>query len=74
MPTEQRGLILTALPVETSRRAGVWFGHPLENSMLLDLIPSILATNGAMRTASLRGQAIAADGYYFGYWFSHRRA
>ena len=42
--------------------------------MLLNLIPSILATTGAMRTASLRGQAIAAAGYYFGYWFSHRRA
>jgi len=42
--------------------------------MLLNLIPLILATTGAMRTASLRGQAIAADGYYFGYWFSHRRA
>ncbi len=29
---------------------------------------------GAARAAQLRGQVIAADGYYFGYWFSHRRA
>lgn len=42
--------------------------------MQLNLIPSILANTDAMRTALLRGQTIAADGYYFGYWFSHRRA
>jgi len=29
---------------------------------------------GAARAAQLRGEVIAADGYYFGYWFSHRRA
>ncbi|MGY8821524.1 hypothetical protein [Stutzerimonas zhaodongensis] len=42
--------------------------------MLLNLIPLILAHTGAMRSALLRGQAITADGYFFGYWFSHRRA
>ncbi|MGE6994077.1 hypothetical protein ACQKIK_11805 [Pseudomonas sp. NPDC047961] len=42
--------------------------------MLLNLIPLILEHTGAMRSALLRGQAIAADGYLFGYWFSHRRA
>jgi len=42
--------------------------------MLRNLIPSILANTGVMRAALLCGQAIAADGYYFGYWFSHRRA
>lgn len=30
---------------------------------------------GALRSASLRGQEVAAVGYYFfGYWFSHWRA
>ncbi len=34
----------------------------------------IHATAGAARAAQLRGQVIAAVGFYFGYWFSHRRA
>ncbi|WP_268988804.1 MULTISPECIES: hypothetical protein [Pseudomonadaceae] len=34
-----------------------------------------LAQAGALRAARMRGLLIAAAGYYFfGYWFSHRRA
>ncbi|CEG51080.1 hypothetical protein ACBG90_16165 [Stutzerimonas kunmingensis] len=29
---------------------------------------------GAIRAVFARGQQVAAAGYYFGYWFSHRRA
>ncbi|WP_256070976.1 hypothetical protein [Stutzerimonas stutzeri] len=42
--------------------------------MLLNLILLILAHTGTMRSAWLRGQAITAGSYFFGYWFSHRRA
>ncbi|MFG3452643.1 MULTISPECIES: hypothetical protein [Pseudomonadaceae] len=41
--------------------------------MSLSLASLSHATAGAARAAHLRGQVIAA-GYYFGYWFSHRRA
>ncbi|WP_272876520.1 hypothetical protein [Stutzerimonas stutzeri] len=42
--------------------------------MTLSLASLSHVNAGAVRAASLRGQVIAADGYYFGYWFSHRRA
>jgi hypothetical protein len=29
---------------------------------------------GAARAALARAQAVVAAAYYFGYWFSHRRA
>ncbi|MGE6687858.1 hypothetical protein [Stutzerimonas kunmingensis] len=29
---------------------------------------------GAIRAVVVRGQQVAAAGYYFGYWFSRRRA
>lgn len=41
--------------------------------MPLSLASLSLVNAGAVRAAQLRGQVIAA-GYYFGYWFSHRRA
>lgn len=42
--------------------------------MSLSLFSLSLVNAGAASTAMARGQAIVADGYYFGYWFSHRRA
>ena len=42
--------------------------------MSLSLASLSLANAGAVCTVLARGQVIAADGYYFGYWFSHRRA
>ncbi|MGE4405853.1 hypothetical protein [Pseudomonas sp.] len=42
--------------------------------MSLSLASLSLANAGAARAAQLRGQAVAAGGYYFGYWFSHGRA
>lgn len=42
--------------------------------MSLSLASISLVDAGAARAEQLRGQAFAADGYYFGYWFSHRRA
>ena len=32
------------------------------------------ANAGATRAAIVRAQQVATAGYYFGYWFSHRRA
>lgn len=45
-----------------------------EFDMSLSLASISLVNAGAARAEQLRGQAFAADGYYFGYWFSHRRA
>ena len=45
-----------------------------EFNMSHSLSSLIHATAGAARAAQLRGQVIAAVGFYFGYWFSHRRA
>ncbi|MEL7558699.1 hypothetical protein [Stutzerimonas chloritidismutans] len=42
--------------------------------MPLNLISAIPANSDAMCAGLQRGQAIATDGDYFGYWFSHRRA
>lgn len=38
----------------------------------LDLLSLVHA--GAARTVPGRARQVAAAGYYFGYWFSHRRA
>ncbi len=42
--------------------------------MPLSLASLSLVHAGAARTASGRARQVAAAGYYFGYWFSHRRA
>jgi len=42
--------------------------------MPISLISLSLASTGAARAAMSRGQSVVAGGYYFGYWFSHRRA
>ncbi|WP_274597415.1 hypothetical protein [Pseudomonas sp. SST3] len=43
--------------------------------MSLSLDPLSPVNAGAARAAHLCGQVIAAVGYYFfGYWFSHKRA
>lgn len=42
--------------------------------MPVSLASLSLANAGAARAAQLHGQVVAAGGYYFGYWFSHRRA
>ena len=42
--------------------------------MPLRLASPSLANAGAARAELLRGRVIAADGYYFGDWFSHWRA
>ncbi len=41
--------------------------------MSLSLAFQSIANASATCTAQLRGQMIAAAGYYFGYWFSRRR-
>ncbi len=38
--------------------------------MSLDLA-SLTFANACAAPAQLRGQMVVADGYYFGYWFSH---
>lgn len=43
--------------------------------MSLSLASLSLVNAGAVRSALLRGQQVAAVGYYFfGYWFSYKRA
>jgi len=62
------------VPVESGRLGGVWFDHLLEISMSLNPVALNVSDAGAIRVAAGRGQRVAAAGYYFGYWFSHRRA
>lgn len=57
-----------------AHRAGVWSDHLLEISMSLNLASTNIANAAATRASLSRGQVSAADGYYFGYWFSHKRA
>jgi len=47
--------------------------HLSENSMSFSLASQSIANLGALCAVTLRGQVVAADGYYFGYWFSRRR-
>ncbi len=42
--------------------------------MSLNPVALNVSDAGAIRVAAGRGQRVAAAGYYFGYWFSHRRA
>jgi len=63
-----------AMRVESSTSGGVWFGHLLEISMSLNPVALNVVDACAIRTVVVRGQQVAAAGYYFGYWFSHRRA
>ncbi|MDH0445237.1 hypothetical protein N7388_16395 [Stutzerimonas stutzeri] len=42
--------------------------------MSLNPVALTVVDAGAIRTVVVRGQQVAAAGYYFGYWFSHRRA
>ncbi|WP_255830528.1 hypothetical protein [Stutzerimonas zhaodongensis] len=42
--------------------------------MSLSLLFLTIANSGATRASLSRGQIVAAAGYYFGYWFSYRRA
>jgi hypothetical protein len=60
--------------VESRTPGGVWFGHLLEIGMSLNPVALNVVDAGAIRTVVVRGQQVAAAGYYFGYWFSHRRA
>ncbi len=41
--------------------------------MSFSLASQSIANLGALCAVPLRGQVVAADGYYFGYWFSRRR-
>tara|TARA_Y100001947_G_scaffold132947_1_gene119553 strand:- start:211 stop:399 length:189 start_codon:yes stop_codon:yes gene_type:complete len=62
------------VPVESRSPGRVWFGHLLEISMSLNPVALNVVDAGAIRAVVVRGQQVAAAGYYFGYWFSHRRA
>jgi len=62
------------VPVESRSPGRVWFGHLLEISMSLNPVALNVFDAGAIRAVFARGQQVAASGYYFGYWFSHRRA
>ena len=62
------------MQVESRRPGGVWFSHLLEISMTLNPVALNVSDAGAIRAEAGRGQQVAAAGYYFGYWFSHRRA
>ncbi|WP_256044943.1 hypothetical protein [Stutzerimonas stutzeri] len=42
--------------------------------MTLNPVALNVSDAGAIRAAVGCGQQVAAAGYYFGYWFSHRRA
>ena len=42
--------------------------------MSLSLASFFHVNAGVTRAAQLRGEVIAVDGYYFGYWFSYKRA
>ncbi|WP_255969425.1 hypothetical protein, partial [Klebsiella pneumoniae] len=63
-----------AVPVESRSPGRVWFGHLLEISMSLNPVALNVVDAGAIRAVVVRGQQVAAAGYYFGYWFSRRRA
>ena len=41
--------------------------------MSLSHISQSITNLGALRAVSLCGQVVAAENYYFGYWFSRRR-
>ncbi|WP_312200161.1 hypothetical protein, partial [Stutzerimonas balearica] len=60
--------------VESRTPGGVWFGHRLEISMSLKPVAVHVVDAGALCAALVRGQIAAAVYYFFGYWFSHRRA
>lgn len=62
------------MQVESRRYGRVWFGHLLEISMSLSSLFLTIANAGATRASLSRGQIVTAAGYYFGYWFSYRRA
>ena len=42
--------------------------------MSLNPVALNVVDDGAICAVVGRGQQVAAAGYYFGYWFSHRRA
>jgi len=58
-------------------RKGLEYGSAiaLENSMSVSLKSLSMLHAGATRAALARAQSgVAAAYYFFGYWFSHRRA
>ena len=62
-------------PVEDRRGAAVRFGHLTESTMSPTRNPLSIVSAGALRAEQVRGLLIAnADYYFFGYWFSHKRA
>jgi len=63
-----------AMRVESRTPGGVWFGHCPEISMSLNPVALCVVDAGTKSAAVVRGQQVAAAGFYYGYWFSHRRA
>jgi len=47
--------------------------HISENSMTFSSASQSIISLGALRAVPLCGQVVAAEDYYFGYWFSRRR-